>query len=114
MVRLRTLILLSGAALIVAAGSPHSLAAAVGGLWEVGLNAEGKDAKRMCLPDPTVLAQWEHRAERCTRVVVSDIGTSAKFHYTCVSGGFGVCLHASCPPRRRLSARLSWRLPYGA
>lgn len=43
----------------------------------------------MCLPDPTVLAQWEHRGARCTRVVISDQGTRARFHYTCVSGGFG-------------------------
>ena len=77
------------AALCVAAGLPQALSGAVGGLWEVGRSADGHGAQRMCLPDPTVLAQWEHRGARCTRVVISDQGTHARFHYTCANGGFG-------------------------
>ena len=89
MSRIARLPLIAVAAVLVAAGLPQALAGAAGGLWEVGRSADGKDAEKMCLPDPTVLAQWEHRGARCTRVVISDQGTRARFHYTCVSGGFG-------------------------
>ena len=89
MSRVARLPLIAVAAVLVAAGLPQALAGAAGGLWEVGRSADGKDAEKMCLPDPTVLAQWEHRGARCTRVVISDQGTRARFHYTCVSGGFG-------------------------
>lgn len=89
MSRIARLPLIAVAAVLVAAGLPQALAGAAGGLWEVGRSADGKDAEKMCLPDPTVLAQWEHRGARCTRVVISDQGTRARFHYTCVNGGFG-------------------------
>ena len=89
MSRVSRLSLIAVAAVLVAAGLPQALAGAAGGLWEVGRSADGKDAQKMCLPDPTVLAQWEHRGARCTRVVISDQGTRARFHYTCSNGGFG-------------------------
>ena len=89
MSRVPRLSLIAVAAVLVAAGLPQALAGAAGGLWEVGRSADGRGAKKMCLPDPTVLAQWEHRGARCTRVVISDQGTRARFHYTCVNGGFG-------------------------
>ena len=76
-------------ALPVAAALPRALAGAAGGLWEVGRSADGRDAQKLCLPDPTVLAHWEHRNARCTRVLISDHGNHARFHYTCVNGGFG-------------------------
>ena len=89
MSRVPRLPLIAVAVVLVAAGLPQALAGAAGGLWEVGRSADGKDAQRLCLPDPTVLAQWEHRGARCTRIVISDQGTRARFHYTCVNGGFG-------------------------
>ncbi len=72
-----------------AASPPRALAPAVGGLWDVSRTADGHNAQRICVASPEVLAQFEHRAERCTRVVVSDAGTSAVIHYTCPAGGFG-------------------------
>lgn len=72
-----------------AASSPRALAPAAGGLWEVSRTADGHGAQRICIASPEVLAQYEHRARRCTRVVVSDTGTTATIHYTCPAGGFG-------------------------
>ena len=72
-----------------AASSPRALARAAGGLWEVSRTADGHGAQRICIASPEVLAQYEHRAQRCTRVVVSDAGTTATIHYTCPAGGFG-------------------------
>ena len=76
-------------ATIFAAGSPRALAPAQGGLWDVSRSADGRNPTRLCIPDLAVLAQFEHRGGTCTRVVVSDAGTSAKIHYTCADGGFG-------------------------
>lgn len=72
-----------------AAAPPRALAPAAGGLWEVSHTADGHNPQRLCIVSPEVLAQYEHRARRCTRVVVSDVGTTATIHYTCPTGGFG-------------------------
>lgn len=73
----------------VAAAAPRALAPALGGLWEVSRNAQGENAKRICVPSPTALAQYEHRGRQCTRMIISDRGTNAVIHYTCADGGFG-------------------------
>jgi hypothetical protein len=78
-----------GAASLVAATVPHALAAAAGGLWEVSHSATGNDPTRLCVPTPEVLAQFEHRQGRCTRVVIRDSGSNTEIHYTCADGGFG-------------------------
>lgn len=114
MSRVPRLSLIAVAAVLVAAGLPRALAGAAGGLWEVGRSADGKDAEKMCLPDPTVLAQWEHRAARCTRVVISDQGTRARFHYTCVNGGFGDSEMTMITPRtlRVMTQGISDNFPF--
>jgi hypothetical protein len=78
-----------GAASLLAATVPNALAPAAGGLWEVSQSATGHDPTRLCVPSPEVLAQFEHRAGRCTRMVIRDSGSSTEIHYTCADGGFG-------------------------
>ena len=73
----------------IAAAVPASLAPAAGGLWELSQRADGHGATRMCVASPEVLAQYEHRQGRCTRVIISDKGSEAVIHYTCADGGFG-------------------------
>ena len=77
------------ASLLVAAAVPRALAPAAGGLWEVSQSATGHDPTKLCVPSPEVLAQFEHRQRRCTRVVIRDSGNQAEIHYTCADGGFG-------------------------
>lgn len=77
------------AALLVAAVQPRALSGAMGGMWEVSQSANGHNPTRICAPSPEVLAQYEHRQGRCTRVVISDKGTETVIHYTCADGGFG-------------------------
>lgn len=92
MIRSRTPIriaLVAGAGLLLAAAGPRALAPAAPGLWSVSRSADGRDAFRTCIADVALLAQWEHRHGRCTRVVISDVGTKAVIHYTCADGGFG-------------------------
>jgi hypothetical protein len=73
----------------IAASGPHALAQASGGSWEVSRDARGGAARSLCLADPVMLGQWEHRGARCQRVVLSDQDNKAVIDYTCGEGGFG-------------------------
>lgn len=79
----------AAAILLGAASSPTLLERLSSGLWEVSRSASGTRAVRLCLPDPAILAQYEHRRSSCTRVVISDERDGAVIHYTCTGSGFG-------------------------
>ncbi len=85
---IRILALLT-ASVLLGAAAPRALAPAAGGLWEIGRSAQGSGARPICLPDPLMLSQWEHRGGRCTRMIISDEGNKTIIHYTCADGGFG-------------------------
>ena len=76
----------AGAGLLVAASLPHAMVGP--GQWEIGKTAGG-GGEKICLPDPAMLMQWEHRAKQCTRTIVTSSLDNAEVHYTCVGGGFG-------------------------
>ena len=99
---------------LVAAAQPRALAGAVGGLWEVSQSASGHNPTRVCVPSPEVLAQYEHRQGRCTRVVISDRGTETVIHYTCADGGFGQSKVTLLTPRslRIVTQGISGNLPF--
>ena len=91
-IRVTSGVLAAGLCLAMAAPrafEPRALAAASGGLWEVGHSAKGEDARPVCIAAPVLLSQWEHRGGRCTRVVISDTSNKAVIDYTCADGGFG-------------------------
>jgi hypothetical protein len=102
------------AAILVAAAQPRALAPAAGGLWEVSQSATGHNPTRVCVPSPEVLAQYEHRQARCTRVVISDKGTETVIHYTCADGGFGQSKVTLLTPRSlRIDTQgISGNLPF--
>ena len=72
--------------LILGASLPHVMAGP--GQWEVSKTSNGAGDK-LCLPDPAVLMQWEHRTKQCTRTVVTSTLDRAEVHYSCAGGGFG-------------------------
>jgi len=72
-----------------AAQRPAALSSVSGGLWEISNSAAGTNASRLCLPNPIALAQYEHRAASCTRVIISDKPSETVVNYTCPGGGFG-------------------------
>ena len=79
-----------GAVWLAASGPPiDSPLHARAGLWEVSRSATGAAAERVCLADPMLLTQWEHRGGACTRVIISEQGATARVQYTCTGGGFG-------------------------
>ena len=82
---------------LAAAQGPTVLAQASGGLWE--LSGGSGPVRRLCLADPSRLAQIEHRAANCTRSVVRDRSVSAEIHYTCPDGGFGHSTITQLTPR---------------
>lgn len=102
------------AAISIAAVQPRALAPAEGGLWEVSQSANGRGALRICVPTPDVLAQYEHRLGRCTRVIISDVGTDTVIHYTCADGGFGQSKMTLITPRTlRIDTQgISGNLPF--
>lgn len=90
--RLRAALAAAAAALpllLGAAAAPTLLERLNGGLWELSRSASGARSVRLCLPDPSILAQYEHRRSSCTRVVISDESDGAVIHYTCTGSGFG-------------------------
>ncbi|MFL6740433.1 MAG: DUF3617 domain-containing protein [Sphingomicrobium sp.] len=88
-----TTVMLAGAGLaaafaLTAARQPAALAQTTGGLWEVS-GAPGTAPVRECVADTAVLAQFEHRGQTCTRLIISDGPETTVIHYTCAGGGFG-------------------------
>ena len=84
---------LAGAGLLLAltaAQRPSVLSQTRAGLWELsGLPGDVR-RKRLCIRNPDLLMQVEHRRSNCTRTIVRDQPTSAEVHYTCTgSSGFG-------------------------
>ena len=71
------------------AATPRALASASGGLWQVAFSAKGAPEASLCVADPMLLGQWEHRNARCSRTVLSDQGNKTVITYSCADGGFG-------------------------
>lgn len=104
----RNPLLLAGGAvgLIAAAGAPVALRGVAGGRWDVSRSATGQGATRLCVADPAALAQFEHRGQACTRVLLSDEPGKAVIHYTCAAGDFGRTTITVITPRTlRLKAQ---------
>ncbi|HEX8213847.1 MAG TPA: hypothetical protein VF582_00070 [Allosphingosinicella sp.] len=60
------------------------------GLWELRELANPAAPRRsLCLADPQVLMQIEHRGLPCSSLVLVDRRESASVHYTCPASGFG-------------------------
>ena len=72
------------------ARSSGALAKLQSGLWEFRVLGGGaaKPAP-ICIGDPAILAQLQHRNTPCSRLVVSQDGEGATIHYTCPAGGYG-------------------------
>ncbi len=71
-----------------AASSPSVLAQISGGLWEIS-GQRGAPPTRLCIPQPPLLAQVEHRSAKCTRTILRNDAASAVIEYNCAAAGFG-------------------------
>ena len=95
--RLSRLGLVAGIAVLVGgAGLPSAMIGP--GIWEIS-NSATAHGDRICLSDPALLAQWEHRTMTCERVILSSSIDRAVVHYTCAGGGFGTSKVEELTPR---------------
>lgn len=93
----RALAALGAIILLAAPATPQGKGAALTalaklepGLWQVR-NLEDRAARpqAICVGDPAVLMQVQHRDSPCSRVVLAGDAVSATVHYTCPARGFG-------------------------
>lgn len=68
------------------------------GEWEIGKNASAR-GERVCLPDPAMLMQWEHRGKACSRNILNATIDRAEVQYQCPGGGFGTSRVQVITPR---------------
>ena len=89
---------LAGLTLVLAGGmasaQPEKPLLALGqlepGLWDVrSLDNRPQRTKPICLGDPTVLIQLEHRSITCQQLVIANTLQSLTVHYVCPFNGFG-------------------------
>jgi hypothetical protein len=60
------------------------------GLWQVrNLEERGSAPQAICVADPAILMQVQHRHSPCSRTVLANDAASATVHYTCPAHGFG-------------------------
>lgn len=91
---------LAAAGLVVGLGAAQLPPAMTGaGLWDVARKASGHSSQRLCLTDPAILAQWEHRRVQCRRTVVSAGENRAEVSYICAGGEFGTSKVRALTPR---------------
>ena len=83
-IRVSSFVTLAG--LLLGAGLPHAMVGP--GEWEIGKTPSGR-GERVCLPDPALLMQWEHRAKNCARTIDNVSFDRAEVHYACAGGDFG-------------------------
>ncbi len=84
------------------------------GEWEVGKTANGR-GERVCLPDPSMLMQWEHRGKTCERTILDGAIDRAEVSYTCSAGNFGTSRVRVITPRSvKIDTQgISGGLPFG-
>ena len=83
---------------LIAAMRPAVLARSEAGLWEIS-GRPGAGRARICVANPMILAQIEHRSGNCSRQVLRDAPASAEITYTCPGGGFGTTTIEQITPR---------------
>ena len=91
MARWKQLLILAAPAAVLglsAATRPAALAQVSGGLWEL-TGPQFKQPLRECVADSMMLAQVEHRGQKCGRTLISDRDPEAVVEYKCAGGGFG-------------------------
>ena len=82
--------LLGPPALTQVRGQLSALARLEPGLWQLrNLEDQRSAPQSICVADPAVLMQVQHRNSPCSRLVIANDAKGATVHYTCPAGGFG-------------------------
>ena len=84
---IRVTLAAAGLLALTAAVRPAVFTQTSGGLWEISRANGGR--RNICIPDPTVLAQYEHLRASCSRNIIRNLRSKAEIHYSCAGGAFG-------------------------
>ena len=77
------------------------------GRWELrDIDNDRAAPRSMCIADPGILTQIQHRASPCSRLVIGSDTNSVTVHYTCPAGGFGrTTVRVNSPRSARLETQ---------
>lgn len=60
------------------------------GMWQLrDLDRASAAPQSICVADPAMLLQVQHRNSPCSRLVIANGASAATVHYTCPANGFG-------------------------
>ena len=90
----RAVVALGAAAMLSAPAATQGSLSALGklepGLWQLrDLDSSGARPQALCVADPNILMQLQHRNSPCARLVIASAERAATVHYTCPAHGFG-------------------------
>jgi len=88
-----------GAWTLAVAQPPSALSQLSPGLYEIAGLPGAKAPARECLGDITLLGQFEHRRNSCTRKILNASGNAVTINYECKGGGFGQSKLTMITPR---------------
>ena len=89
-IALGAIALVTAPALTQDRGRLAALAKLEPGLWQFrDLDDSGARHPPICIADPAMLMQLQHRNSPCTRLVISNDEKGVTVHYTCPASGFG-------------------------
>lgn len=72
-----------------AVGKLTALARIEPGLWQLRNLDDRRPLPSICVGDPNLLMQVQHRNSPCSRLVIANGPRGATVQYTCPAGGFG-------------------------
>ena len=85
------------------------------GLWQLrDLEDDRARPQSICVADPSILMQVQHRNSPCSRLVIDNDANTATVHYTCPAGGFGrTTLRAETPRLAKIDTQgISGNAPF--
>ena len=82
-------LMIAAPGLTQAVGKLTALARLEPGLWQLRNLDDRRPLPSICIGDPNLLMQVQHRNSPCSRLVIANGPGGATVQYTCPAGGFG-------------------------
>ena len=82
-------LMITAPGLTQAVGKLTALARLEPGLWQLRNLDDRRPLPSICIGDPNLLMQVQHRNSPCSRLVIANAARGATVQYTCPAGGFG-------------------------
>lgn len=89
LVAIAAALVVAGPGLTQASGKLTALGRLEPGLWQLRNLDDRRPLDSICIGDPNLLMQVQHRNSPCSRLVIANAVGGATVQYTCPAGGFG-------------------------